>query len=96
MTILITTDDADDTSWAGMTMGQLYVKHHRLRGTDDLKYLGDRRHRCPSTCGLDDMHTGEWGVRRTEQHQCYLRPFHTGDCEFSSECARMHGEGGVQ
>lgn len=86
-----------DASYGGLTITAIYRKHKLLRGTDDLKYLGERRLRCQTTCGLSDMITGEWDKRTVEDHQCFLAPHADGDCEYSSECAAMHREcGGVQ
>lgn len=86
MTTPINNDNDTDATYAGLTLTAIYKKHKRLRGTDDLKYLGERRLRCQTTCGLSDMVTGEWDKRTVESHQCYKAPSHSGPCEWSSEC----------
>lgn len=85
MTIPNNNDD-NDASYAGMTLREIERKHRLLRGSDTLKYLGERRLRCQTTCGLDDMVTGEWEQRKVESHQCMIAPHVNGDHEFSSEC----------
>lgn len=87
MTTAINDDNDTDASFAGLTLTAIYRKHKLLRGTDNLKYLGERRLRCQGSCSLGDMPTGEWGKRQVSDHPCFLAPSHNGPCEFSSECA---------
>lgn len=81
-------DNSDAPDYAGLTWGQVLMKHHKLRGSDDLRYPPNS-HRCRLHCGLEDMRDGV----RVQSHSCFLRLGHTEPCEYSSECGMSRFSG---
>lgn len=66
------------------------AKHKRIRGSYELKYP-PRAFRCERKCGrLHCEVEGQRGIILTE-HPCFLAIGHRGECQFSSECARLTG-----